>query len=210
MVRSHSVKDLIQRFPPGIPKLYVWFRTKLIPLPAIDQLLPRKGLILDVGCGFGVTTLYLALQSQERKLIGLDLDSKRIAAARIAGSRLPQVSFEVQNFLANPFFPEGADAILMVDLLHHVSFPTQEKLLDQCTAQLRKGGVLLLKEIDTRPRRKFYWNFLHDKLMTGNQKLYFRPSEVFQQELEQRGFAVRRWPHLHPLYPHVFLFCTKK
>ena len=210
MASPFFLTKLTRRFPMGLPRTYVWFRAQLLCLDVIDRLVPQEGKILDIGCGFGIVTLSLALGSPKRELIGFELDPKRIRLARNAAAGLPQVSFEERDFSTDPSLPDGVDAIVMIDLLHHVPFQVQEKLLDQCALHLRQGGSLCIREIDTTPKRKFYWNLLHDKIVTGNQSLYFRPSEEFQKQLERRGLSVRRWSHPHPLYPFVFLLGTKQ
>ena len=206
---SSLTEEIIRRFPLLFPRMYAWARTKILPLDLIDRLIPPEGKILDVGSGCGILTLYLALCSPRRQLVGLELDPKWVAIAQRVARGLSQVSFERHNVSIDASLPRNANTVLMIDLLHHIPFQTQEKLLDQSALCLLKGGSLCIREVDIRPKIKFYWNLLHDKIMTFNQPLYFRPSEEFQQALERRGFTVRRWRHDIGPYPYAFLLCSK-
>jgi len=45
--------------------------------------------VLDIGCGFGLFSLYYAATGRQRFLRGIDLDARRIAIARRAAARSP-------------------------------------------------------------------------------------------------------------------------
>ena len=48
--------------------------------------MPRRGEILDAGCGHGLLSLYLAAQSPERRITGVDIDDEKLAVARRAAA----------------------------------------------------------------------------------------------------------------------------
>src|SRR5256886_17521034 len=53
-----------------------------------DLYLPPSGEVLDLGCGFGLFSLYYASIAPGRFVRGLDLNGRRIAMARHAAARL--------------------------------------------------------------------------------------------------------------------------
>src|SRR5438552_3620639 len=51
------------------------------PYVEVEKLIPKKGKIVDLGCGEGIFTNFLALSSSKRNIIGIELDKKRIEEA---------------------------------------------------------------------------------------------------------------------------------
>src|SRR5262249_46740525 len=80
-------------------------------LPAaegVDAKLRAGGRVLDVGCGYGVSTIVIAQEYPAAKAMGIDLDDVSIAHARKAASEAglaDRVSFEVASAGSLP----GAD-----------------------------------------------------------------------------------------------------
>ena len=203
-----AIKGIVKRYPSFLSRLYVYIRLKLLPLENIEEVIPKKGLIIDVGCGFGLSSLYFALNSEERKIIGLELDRKRVNIARKACFGLINVFFEVQDFVKD-YKMRNADCIVMIDLLHHLPFEIQEKVMQECFKRLSENGLLIIKDIDKKPFLKYCWNYIHDKIMTKNGRLYFRKIEDFEKILETIGFKVEKKELRHLFYPHVLLVCKK-
>ena len=52
------------------------------PFEQVEKLVPKKGLVLDLGCGDGFLANYLAISGPERKVIGVDLNKDRIKHAQ--------------------------------------------------------------------------------------------------------------------------------
>ena len=57
---------------------FLILRVKL--LAVMDLLLPAKGRILDVGCGFGLWTAYFGQLAPGRQILGVDRSEKRVQA----------------------------------------------------------------------------------------------------------------------------------
>jgi len=104
--------------------------------------LPRGAAVLDVGCGSGWTSLFLAETGYD--VLGYDLVPANIELARARAHRWGCCArFEVADMEALP--PgEPADAALLFDALHHSS--RQRETLQSIAARLRPGGWLLLGE----------------------------------------------------------------
>jgi len=104
----------------------------------------QGGLWLDLGCGFGEDTFYLA-QHFARKVIGLELDEIKLfqAKKKLQGQdHSLHVTFCVGDALQLPFHPEIFDTILMTEVLEHLVDP--EKGIEYCRYLLKEGGVLVI------------------------------------------------------------------
>ena len=61
-------------------RLYVWMKMVLVPYEQISRFVPKSGEILDIGCGYGVLSIFLALESFHRRILGIDPNAARIRA----------------------------------------------------------------------------------------------------------------------------------
>src|SRR5215475_9888293 len=57
-------------------------------LDEIGQYLPSEGTVLDIGCGFGLFSLYYAQILPGASFRGVDLSARRVALATAAARRL--------------------------------------------------------------------------------------------------------------------------
>lgn len=206
-----SLYKSLNSYPFVIPRLYNYIRLLILPLHKIAQKVPETGNILDVGCGYGLLDIYLAKTSRLRNIIGSELNEKRVKFASVAAAKinLSNVSF-VSRDLVQSENEHKFDCIIMVDLLHHISLVKQKQLLNSAYFLLKKGGKLIIKDLDNRPAFKFYWNLIHDKLMTGFDQLYFRNSQEIAVDIEQQGFTLEHQDISNFFYAHHIFICEKK
>ena len=94
--------------------------------------------VLDVGCGFGATSL--ALAEQCRSVVGIDPWPKLISEAKADAEEqgLLNVAFE-QADIANWVSPNRFDLIVLDNVLEHL--PEQHKSLNNIISSLKPGGV---------------------------------------------------------------------
>ncbi|MBA2679535.1 MAG: methyltransferase domain-containing protein [Ktedonobacteraceae bacterium] len=121
--------------------------TRLLPPLLEDEELTA---ILDVGCGPGRWALDMAADRPEAKVTGIDLSREMMeyANARARTQHLKNVSFRVQDFLANklPFPEQSFDLIhvrFAVGWLKHAGWLL---LLSRCFVLLKPGGYLVITE----------------------------------------------------------------
>ncbi|MHB9111736.1 MAG: class I SAM-dependent methyltransferase [Thermoleophilia bacterium] len=171
-------------------------RVLLSDLEFIERHVSERGTIVDLGCGHGLFANLMTLRSTQRMVTGIDLDPDKIAvASETIGSR------ENIDFICADVFetniPE-CDAITIVDVLYLLPQSEQLRILQECRRKLRKGGLLVWKAQERRPRWKFAWTWFQEMLVTstgvtrgrrGN--LSFLSREDAIGALEQAGFKSR-------------------
>ncbi len=196
----------LYRGAPAMVRAHVAVRWATCPFPAVAAQLPASGRILDVGCGHGLLSLFLALSSPERRITGIDVDEAKLGAARAAatGGDL-DVSLES---VAGGALPEGPWAgIAVVDVLYLLSDDDQAALLRSCADGLEPGGALAVKEMALVPRWKARWNSLQETAavkilgITEGDKLTFLPPAHLAAAMVEGGLTVRDRP-IHRGYPH--------
>jgi SAM-dependent methyltransferase len=167
-------------------RLYAGFRVELSRFDLLEHQLPRGGQVLDLGCGYGVVSNYLALACPERRVTGIDWDKKRIAVARETARG------------ENPRFIEGdilrveippADVVLMNDFLHHLDYEDQERVLERIASVLSPGAVLLIQEVNTRPRWKHFCSLVSDLVLYSFEYSRFRAPDEWVALLSRVGFG---------------------
>jgi 1-acyl-sn-glycerol-3-phosphate acyltransferase len=124
--------------------LGVFFRLRRDPgLLKLHSLVPRRGLVLDLGCGYGATAHWLAQSGPERKLLGVDRNAEKIRVARCSACGSQQVAFEEQD-IDTWALPE-CSAVLLLDVLGSAVTPEAADLLGRAFTALERGGRLLLR-----------------------------------------------------------------
>ncbi|HEY2813770.1 MAG TPA: class I SAM-dependent methyltransferase [Acidimicrobiales bacterium] len=194
-------------------RLHTRLRWWWCPFPLIEAEVPKNGDVLEVGCGHGLLSLYLGLQSRQRHVAGVDIDRDKIAEANDALSRLHPSEADVTFETVDPgFVPTGEwDAIVIADVLYLLPEDTQRALLEAAAGALADGGVLVVKEMGLRPRWKLQWNRVQETLATRvfrvtdsvGRGLSFVDPDVMGGWLAAAGLEVRHrridrgypWPH---------------
>ncbi len=118
------------------------------------ELLPMRGRILDIGCGYGLMSYMLHFLSKERQITGIDHDEEKVATANHAYLKTEALNF-VCSDVVNYSFGEH-DAFIISDLLHYLQPDEQETLIKKCISNLADGGVLIVRDgdADLKDRQK--------------------------------------------------------
>jgi hypothetical protein len=99
----------------------------------------------------------------------------------------------------------------MLDIVHHIPPDTVPPLLGRLHGCLPPGGVLLVKDVDTRPAPKRWFTWALDKLMAPRTPVRYWSAEEVGSALRAVGFETRRHAMLDFLpYPHVLYIATKR
>lgn len=183
-------------------KLKSFLKSIILPMADIDRYLPKDGLILDLGCGEGVIAQYLA-RRKKRKVIGLDANETRLP--KIKSKNLEFKKMDITSIELGRF--NGA---LLSDVLHHIKPSSQKKTIKNTYKGLKKGGVLIIKEIDTQEVLRSKLSGFWDKILYPNEKVYFQKSSDLTRVLQKNGFKVKILRPLRLFPGSITLFiCTK-
>jgi 2-polyprenyl-3-methyl-5-hydroxy-6-metoxy-1,4-benzoquinol methylase len=187
---------------------HVKFRWRLCPFLQIADHISAEARIVDIGCGRGLLANYLALGSSSRRVIGIDKQVKRIEAARASIKGRDNIHFFLQDALDLP--QQEFDVIVVSDMLHHLTYPQQEKLLEHCYRILPEGGILLMEDVTPDPKWKWISHFLIDRTLNCGRRQNFRKLADWVSYLENLGFEVEHFPaHRNIPLPDFLLRCQK-
>lgn len=195
-------------------KLFVPYRWIVFPFVKFSKMIPVKGKIVELGCGHGIMSTFLAIQSDQRKVIGIDIQSSRINPAK--------ETIEKQKTITNkPIFIQGdileieipqAECYILVDFLHHLpSVEAQQKVLKVLGSKIPSKSKLVISDIDMSKKAKWYFGKFVEFFVYPNMATTYRSIESILKDLEDSGFDVEvsdasNWVP----YSSIFIECTKR
>jgi SAM-dependent methyltransferase len=176
---------------------YARIRMALCPLLDIEAALPDKGTFMDVGCGTGLLLQWVALaqKDDERRLIGMEIDSRRVALGRQVCDGLAismRVDLRVGAF-GNDNSERDLAAVVFVDVLHHMDYNLQKAMLLHSFESLENGGIVVIKDVGTTPVLKYWYCYLFDAMtratnVTKGKVGYYRSQSGWLSLLSECGF----------------------
>jgi 1-acyl-sn-glycerol-3-phosphate acyltransferase len=162
----------------------------------IDQEVGDKKRIVDLGCGNGFLTYFLALRNPTRSILGVDYDEEKIATAAHCYLKNDQVEFIAQDIAETDL--DQAEAIILMDVLHYLSPAKQKLVLSRCVSSLRSGGVLLVKDGWADQTPKHQWTLRSERWSTALLKfnktegdLNFFDQDFLKNWAEENGMTLR-------------------
>ncbi|MEK7556910.1 MAG: class I SAM-dependent methyltransferase [Patescibacteria group bacterium] len=108
---------------------------------------------LDVGCGNGAATLYVARLSK-LTAAGVDIDEEEIALAQEKGKGVPDIHFQVVNAEHLPFPDASFDYVACQYVMHHV--PGRRAAFQELVRVTKPGGYVLFSDLRL-PLCPGYW-----------------------------------------------------
>lgn len=142
--------------------------------------LDGNGTLLDVGGGTGGVSARLRDRVKRSIVVDTSVDRVRRGARTHPGSR-----FVLAKGEALPLPDRSADAVLLVEVLHHV--PDDRAVLAEVARVLRPGGRALIEESEFHGR--YLYRYWFERLLCGG--LWPRTRAGLRATLESLGFEVR-------------------
>jgi len=172
----------------GISPLLQTLRPRICPFEEILPLVPHGASVLDAGCGAGLFLGLLASSGQITHGLGFDSSHNAISLAQRMAANLPagaDISF--QRLDATAEWPAGTyDIVTLVDVLHHVPPPFQLSVLSRAIERVRVGGLLLYKDMATRPRWMALCNRAHD-LLAAREWIHYLAMPTVERYMAANG-----------------------
>jgi 2-polyprenyl-3-methyl-5-hydroxy-6-metoxy-1,4-benzoquinol methylase len=210
--KKKAMKMVIEAQESVVTRAYSKVRFGIIDINILTLLCQHLGdrrKILDVGCGYGLLGLYLGILNRGVEYVGYDLDSRRIELAGRAAERLGLRNVAFYQRDARDLEPENEfEAIMMVDLLHHIDDESKKELLSACARHVGQGGRLIIKDVTTRPLRKLAFTWVLDVLVTRGFRMWYWNEKEFRDVLQKHFLQTNVFPITHRLpYPHILYVC---
>ncbi len=206
------LSNIVDVYDSFIIRAYCKARFKIININILQMLglcLRGKRRILDIGCGFGLFGCYFAAMYPEMTYTGYDLNERRVDQANRAAKKLglKNVQFKVGD-ARDIDINDEFDAILMVDLLHHIDDGAKARLLETCRAHLAPDGRLVVKDVTTHPFFKIAFTWALDVVMTHSFDMWYWGEKRFYETLGVHFNRVEMYPIVDWLpYPHIIYLC---
>jgi 2-polyprenyl-3-methyl-5-hydroxy-6-metoxy-1,4-benzoquinol methylase len=164
----------------------------------MNALVPKKGKILDIGCGYGYIDYALYFASKQRNITAIDYDEEKISVAENCFSKDENINFfscDVMNFNFEKY-----DAIIMSDVLHYLDTPAQQILLNRCCESLNKDGVLIIHDADEKLQSRHFYTklteFFSTRIIrfnkTSGKGLSFFSEALLQQTAKENNMLYER------------------
>ena len=214
MNQSLSAKQTIDLYNDNFwSHLFAKIRFSDAPYLEVEKLLPKKGIIVELGCGEGIFTNFLGVSAPKRTLIGIEIDDHRIARAN---RKVPNVKF-LKSDATKVEIPK-CNTIVMFHLLHHLnSSEQQEKLIERCYRSLSVGERLVIVEVDPKLTPKFWITWFTDRYLVPwvfgkrfSSPIFFRKKSEWLTLLKKVGFkcGAQSAEEGKP-FTHIVYNCTK-
>ncbi len=159
----------------------------------VEQALPLRGHVLDIGTGKGRFVIPLARHVARVTTVDINAEEQRVAQmeALYAGVAA-RLDFVLADARALPWRAGSFDAVTSWNVFHHLDDP--ESVFNEMLRVLKPGGKLVLADFSPSGFR------IMDAMHEAEGKQHPHPPSRFphwRAELQNNGFAVRRFVKHH-------------
>ncbi len=151
-------KEIINKykFKGPIIEFYVKIKLRLEQnYRLINDIIPKQGEILDLGCGMGILTNMLSLTSEKRFIKGIDYDDDKITLAKnTISENQKNIEFECADLIN--YEPSFYDVFILYDVLHYIPSKYQKTLIEKYIEKLNPNGMIIIREGDKDLKKKHF------------------------------------------------------
>lgn len=170
-------------------RLFIRLKLSLVNFREFAYILPPEGKIYELGSGYGLFSIYLALEEPKRSILGIEVNHNHVSVARNLTQDISNLKFVCSDVVKENL--SNCDGIAMISLLHHLTYSEQEKLTRKCYESLNQKGVLVILDPVNHPLLKYFINWLSDWVLYPFQnKTFFRSRDGIMELLSSSGFHV--------------------
>ncbi|HEX9494830.1 MAG TPA: class I SAM-dependent methyltransferase [Candidatus Limnocylindria bacterium] len=153
------------RAAPLVARTLVHGRAFLSDLAFVDRYVPRHGYVVDLGCGHGLFANLLAEAAPNRRILGIDMDERKIEIARTTVQGREGLRFEVGDIIHET--PPRCDAITIVDVLYLLSPADQEEVLRKAASALVENAPLVVKAQERAASPRYALTYAQELVTTA-------------------------------------------
>ncbi|MBA4421659.1 MAG: MMPL family protein [Syntrophus sp. (in: bacteria)] len=188
--RHHRRVRLRYRHIEAFPRVFASLKMRLDPMfPSLAEFLRGPRRIIDIGCGYGVPSVWILELFPLATVCGLDPDEERVRVARLAlGSR-----GEVRTGRAPQLeeLPGEADTALVLDVIHMLSDEELMKTLEILRVKLLPGGRLIIRTTIPVDRSRPWMGRLEElRLKSRRLKPHYRTPARLEASIVAAGFQL--------------------
>jgi uncharacterized protein (DUF2062 family)/SAM-dependent methyltransferase len=211
-----ALQRAARRYDRALPRYRYYARAKYRLDPCYRELLlriPAGSHTVDLGCGQALLGVALAELGEGRSSLGIDWDSVKLTAARIATTELAACAI-LEADVREAALP-ACDVVALCDVLHYYQPDTQRQILRRAVSALRPGGQLLLRETDGSADSQAGRTRLFERWMVRlgwnrAPQVYYRALHELRDELVALGLSVSQQAAAGATHPGNFLLQGRK
>lgn len=140
-------------------------RAFLSDLAFVERYVPRHGFTVDLGCGHGLFANLLVEASATRRVLGVDLDERKIGVARSTVEGRESVRFELGDIIRDTV--PKCDAVTIIDVLYLLTPAEQEAVLHRVAAALTENAPLVVKAQERSASPRYAFGYAQELIATA-------------------------------------------
>lgn len=181
--------------PLNAPGTFTDFQRELVWRLLGNTTIPHDATVLDVGCGIGGPTRWIAQKFPAARVIGIEFLADSVRRARDAAD--PSIAFIQGDAQRIPFRDDSVDLLFNLESALH--YPDKAAFLRECARVLRPGGTLCLGDI-TAVHKRFLapiaW--LNRAASSFNGAVQLWQAADYFHHLRETGFEIRSHENAAP------------
>ena len=156
-----------------------------------------EGQLLDIGCGEGYLMAYTREVKPLIRLMGVDIDRRRLDVARLALGDEPNLEI-CEGDIREVDLPPS-NVVTVLDVLHYLPVADQDAALDRLARVLEPGGLLLIRDADASQGIRSRITEICERIAVGVGRhkgigVHMRPAEDTRARLTAAGLDVEVRP----------------
>ncbi len=193
--RDYIIKNYLYKGP--ALEWYTKVKTRLEDnYKYFNEIIPKKAVITDIGCGYGYLCYMLSLTSENRTVIGIDYDEEKISVANNCAIKTDKINFIAGDAVEIKF--QKSDVFIINDVLHYMSEHNQITLIEKCFDNLLDGGKIIIRDGNTEEKKRHkgtkLTEFFSIKILKFNKaeysNLHFISASFIKNIAKNNGFNV--------------------
>ena len=210
MVANRDIIAYMQNAEAGaglIDRMKIRYRPLICPFAPLLEHVRDGDCVADIGCGSGQLSLLVQRFTGASRIMGLEISDTLIGNANaLFRDQAVNIPYEFLTYDGTSFPDElaNANALFLVDVLHHIPIAQQQQFLCSLHDVMQPGARLLLKDIDAASKLVVF-NKMHD-LVFSREIGWERSLQDVIDMAKHAGFSIKGHTSITvAVYPHFFL-----